>query len=264
MSKTFPKKLDHYEFFDQRWSEPRKPHERFRYHLHDPLWLRIMKQLRDSNKRYRLGMDLGAGDGRMSIDIADLFDQFIFIEQSREAIKCIIFNYEKNYHRSAEAYQIDLSRFTTQKAKIPGYEELIDNVDLIILSHVVHYLSRMELKELLTEIKNLLKKGGRCYVACETNIEQILPPNPRGYKFFTFRLEVNHSAEYIEKLIKDLSFALLETHVSQEKPVKTTIPKPFFDKHMRKALGFPVKSLNEPVNSYTRKFDLLEFYFEKK
>lgn len=264
MDRTFPKKLNHYQFFEYRWSEPQTAGKRFHYSFNDPLWIKVKKHISEINNKYDIGMDLGSGDGRMSIDIANMFHRFIFVDKSNKAIDLVIYNYQKRYNQKPNAYQLDLSMIKTKKKNIDGYDELIGNVDFIILSHVIHYLSKGELKNILNEIRALLKKGGQCYLGCEANIKKILPANPKNYKYFEFELEINHTVELFNKLINDFNFTILETCFTEKKPFKISIPKVFFDKHMKTALGFNNGPIDSSAYFYSRKFDLIEIYFKKR
>ena len=264
MGRIFPKKLSHYDFFYYRWSEQKTTDKRFYYDFNDLLWTNIREHISETDKKYDIGMDLGSGDGRVSIDIANLFDKFIFVDQSNKAVDILTYNYKKKYKQKPNAYQVNLAMIKTEKKNIHGYDELVDNVEFIILSHVIHYLSKEELRNLLNEIGVLLKKGGQCYLGCETNIRKTLPDNPKNYKYFDFELETNHSADFLHKLINDFNFTILETCFTEKRPFKISIPKEFFDKHMKIALGFNNGPIDSSAYFYTRKFDLIEIYFKKR
>lgn len=141
-----------------------------------------LKTIISSISRRNKYLDIGAGNGHITKQIAEYYDCTEIIEPDKK--------FHKNYDsiKNKIVYECDLQNFNTCK-----------KYDLIICSHAMYYIPEEEWTSMIKKIYNMLEPTGICIFVSISNDGK--------YKNFLDTININHptSKNLLEKL-NDLNY----------------------------------------------------------
>ncbi len=228
-------------FFDKKWSEDdsykNSLYETSEVNLSEnSLLFEFMRLL----KKTDLILDLGSGDGRVTLKLAkDGFKNIEAIDFSSGAIERL------NKLKKMNNYTI--------KTRVEDLNKLLlksNTYDSIICVSTLHYFSEEEIKFLLEKIDFALKLGGIIYLTFESNLEL----KTKEGVFFRFANQPNRSVKEYELLINDFlkkNYYAVKYSKIHSKTIFPTLPLNIAD------------LLNSKSERYIRKMQLYEIVLEK-
>lgn len=221
-------------FFDEKWSESASGVEKSMYDFENPL----MNDILNDGVSGRL-CDVGCGDGRFAIEFARKGCSVLAIDFSQSALVRLM--NRANHHRvrnKIERSEQDVRRLSLKQR---------DEFDFIVIANMLHYLSPLEVTQLLTDLVRHMPSGGRLYIGLETHIE--MKYDRDGY--FTFAAQFNHSPQQLHRTLEQVGLK------NEKHPDPTQICAQFrLPPVVRGKLG--TKS-----DTYRRSFALFEFLASK-
>jgi len=166
--------------------------------------------LLDSNDNI---LDLGCGDGRLSLSLASKqFKNISAWDFSEEAISRL------NHISDTKHYQINTKIIDINKAHIDK-----SNYNLVICASTLHYFNDLKVEKLLKKINNALKKSGIIYLTFETELKLSLADGT-GFAFSNQpKRTIEDSVKLTKNFFEPLGYKIIlsKTH---KKIIYPTLP----------------------------------------
>jgi SAM-dependent methyltransferase len=177
-------------FFDERWREHEDQLESSIYPFDNPL----MREILRTWKGEKSICDVGCGDGRFAIDFAQKGCRVHAIDFSPSALVRL-----KN--RAAHYGLADLLKGldAPQDARKLTVEKE-NRFELVVIANMLHYLSPLEVIQLIKDFADSLRSRDQLYIGLETSIQMKYDDS----RYFTFAGQYNHFPNRIESLLEQV------------------------------------------------------------
>lgn len=167
-------------------------------------YVKLLSSLHNNNFIGKSILDLGAGEGKNSVFLANLGANIISVDVSEIAISR--FNLQPNYYKSH-------NRIKTLTEDIQNLSFKNECFDIIIAYGILHCLEdRNAIYDMVEKIKSWLKLDG--YFVCVTFTNQIAPPTNQEYLNINAFLNDGELQQLFKnwKLINSEDEIITETH----------------------------------------------------
>jgi len=225
-------------FFDERWRENETRFERSIYPFENPR----MRTILDNWTGKKRICDVGCGDGRFAIEFALKGCTVHAIDFSTSALKRL---QSRANHFSVTSLMTGLDEPKDAREFILEKEH---RFELVVIANMLHYLSPLEVIQLIQHFTDHLRSGDQLYIGLETSIQM----KCNDSRYFTFAGQYNHSPELINSVLEKVGMEF-ENNKGNDTDRPERIQENF---HLPPVL---MQQLGKQFKNYTRDFLLYEF-----